>query len=366
MTPIFVYVHKTNLNIIMAKEERKVQSLQQLRAAFGRPETEFISTGIPQLDDIWGAGKGAPTGKIIEVHSDAGFGKTTVLLHVAKNLIKKGHKVAFLDVEHALEESLLEGVGLMPYVDDAPAPSFLILSPNKFSEVEIAMDHVLSLDYKFIIYDSLTNTVPDRRAAGSITDITPGLKAMLQSVFLEQYKAILSRRGITMFVINQLRTKISFLRTTVEPAGGKALQFNTDIRTGLRKIKWIESTEGGIKRTVGATLIATTIKNKLTLPFREVKFDLLFGKGVDILSSIANLLVEEGHITQSGAYFSVPDADGVLTNVRGREAFKDWIKANQSLVRALIKDTSREATTSDPESNEDFNNETMGDLQDEK
>jgi len=314
------------------KEEKKIATLKDLRSKFGRPDTVFIDTKIPQINDLWGGG--LPTGKVIEVHSESGLGKTTFALQISKALIEQGHKVAYLDVEHALDDDLKRKMGVLEYEnDDQEAPTFNFLSPSTFSEVEDTMEYILSKGYKFVVFDSLTSAIPDKRAAGSITDILPGSKAALQAIFLEQYKARLARLGVTLYIINQMRTNINFIRSTVEPAGGKGIQYYTDIRTAMRRKDWIEEN----KQRVGIELVLLTIKNKLTQPFRKVNLKLYFGKGIDIANSYLDLMLERGIISQSGAFFTVPKQEKAL---QGRVGVLDWMKKNEKLVKELVKDSS--------------------------
>ena len=57
-------------------DARKPVSLSALREKYGRINTEYISTGNPVIDSLWNGGM--PTGKIIEIHSQAGLGKCLV------------------------------------------------------------------------------------------------------------------------------------------------------------------------------------------------------------------------------------------------------------------------------------------------
>ena len=66
--------------------KKSITPLSALKQKYGRPDTEFLNTGIFLLNDIWGGG--LPTGKIIEVHSAEGLGKTTIILQMCVYLIK--------------------------------------------------------------------------------------------------------------------------------------------------------------------------------------------------------------------------------------------------------------------------------------
>lgn len=339
----------------MAKE-KKLKSLEDLKKKFGRPETEYLDTGIPPINEIWSMnGEGMATGKIIEIHSESGLGKTTLICQICKYIIEKyGKKVGYQDIEHALDTPLKEGVGIAKYETEGDPAMFLHLSPAYFTEVEDTTDYMISEGYDIIILDSLTNVIPNKREEGSITDVLPGSKSALQAVFLEVYKPKIARSGTTLIIVNQMRTKISFIKTTVAPAGGYALQFDTDIRTALRRLKWITNREGD---NIGIQLEAITIKNKMTFPFQAVKMNLMFGKGIDINATYANYLLERKLVVQKGAFFSIPavgDVEG--KNVQGTEAFENWVRDNLDFVMKLLGEVRQTVNEGiDPEHTEPAN-----------
>lgn len=310
----------------MAKNQKqKLMNPADLRKKFSRAPLEYIDSGILAFNDLWGGG--VPTGKIIELHSLAGLGKSTLSLQVARSYLKQGKKVAFADVEAALEEPLKEGMKVREYeeqYDSDGNPLFLHVTPQTFKEIEEVFDSFLENKYDLMIYDSLTMTVPDRRKEGSIIDVQPGLKSQLQAVFLEQYKVPVSRIGSSIIILNQMRTHINFFKSTVSPAGGQALQFETDIRTGLKKIEWLEKSD--TKERYGVGLEVCTIKNKLSMPFRKVRIDLHFGKGVNNIATLAQALLDKDVCVQSGAYFTVLDSDKAI---QGRINFNKWVKQNK-------------------------------------
>lgn len=303
----------------------KIKSLTELRSLYGRPQTEFVSTGILGLDELWGGG--VPSGKIIEVYGQAGTGKTTLILQICKTMMDKGFSVGYADVEHALDESLRDALGITPYEsrinERNDQPYFTLLNPATFRESEQVMNFFLTHQYDFIVFDSITQLVADKRLeeTSSLADDLPGLKARLQSAFLDQYKHQIARSSSTFFLINQMRTNLAGFRAELKPAGGQAIEFNTDIRCGMRRVSWIKDKEV----VTGELIEIGTIKNKLTQPFRKFRCNFYFGKGVDVTESLANVFLEKGIVTQSGAYFSVPDGKGGRQNVRGKAGLYEWL-----------------------------------------
>ena len=314
-----------------AKKSDKV-SVSDLRSKYGRPDTEFRSSGVFVLDDLWGGG--LPSGKMIEIHSDPGYGKTTLCLQIAKHQIGNGFPVAFMDVEQALDPALKKSVGVDKFETQLieGVPAFLHVSPSYFSEVEETTLALIEEGYKLIIYDSLTMTVLDSRVQGSITDGQLGQHARLQGEFLNRFKVEVARAGASMILLNQMRANMDFFsKAPSKPAGGYALQFAADIRTSLLRKRWIED-KG---ERVGAELEITTIKNKITTPFRRSKVMLYFGHGVNNTATLADLMVERGIVTRSGAYYSVPNNE---TKIQGLNALMDWVRSNREFCMASLSD----------------------------
>ena len=55
---------------------------------------------------------GVPRGRIIEVYGPESSGKPTLALHSLAEAQKQGGEVAFIDVEHALDPTYAEALGV--------------------------------------------------------------------------------------------------------------------------------------------------------------------------------------------------------------------------------------------------------------
>lgn len=323
----------------MAK--KVITPISTLRSQYGRPETQYFDTGIFLINDIWGGG--LPTGKIIELHSAEGLGKTTIVLQICRYLISKhGLKVAFLDVEGALDESLRGNLGVLEYEnDDVNEPSFLYLCPYTYDEVSKTMNILMRGGYDLIIYDSIANTSLD-------IDVSEeqdfkiskkiGQHSLLQGELLKMFKGRLARLGKTLIIINQMRANISTNPMAkgpeLKPAGGKVLDHNFDIRTAISRVEWLFD-EASVR--VGAKLRLTTIKNKCAPPYRQVELELVFGRGINKITTMFEVLKRKGLMTQKGAFFYFPD---VATGYQGREKAIQYIRENYALCLSYVDDSS--------------------------
>lgn len=332
----------------MAKKD--VSLVEGIRSKFGVKPTEFLDTGLFQINELWGGG--LPLGKIIELYSLEGVGKTTLCLQIAAKLCSQGYKVGYIDAEVALEESLKENLGIAQYED---AGLFLHTSATLVKDVEQLTYQLLDYGCTMIVVDSLTavhNYEPHKQNKsdeyGTVFEGQAiGSKSRVQAMFLETFKAQLKKYDATMVLINQMRTNITFHgRVTIEPSGGHAQRFYADIRTGISRKGWI--TDEG-KRNIGVNLEIMCIKNKVCAPFRAVIGNLYFGRGISVLDSIMDTLVQKGVIVQSGAYFKYHDQ-----TFKGRVALKDFVRENKEQLIAEAGGIAQPVMIADSEGEDSF------------
>lgn len=253
-----------------------------------------ISTGSLGLDTALGIG-GIPRGRIVELFGPEASGKTTLALSMAVQAQKQGGAVAFIDAEHALDLAYAHALGL-----DLKAA--LISQPDSGEQaLEIAETLVRSNATDIIIVDSVAALVPQSELEGQMGDATMGAQARLMSQALRKLTAAVSKSQSVLVFINQIRNKIGVMFGNPETTtGGNALKFYASVRLDIRKIESIK--EGQDVR--GAKVRIKVVKNKTAPPFRQTELNIIFGKGLDMISEILDLGVTHGLIVKSGAYFS--------------------------------------------------------------
>lgn len=295
-------------------------------------EEEYIKTDLLTLDIVFG-GKGVPRGKFIELCSPSGLGKSTLFLHMAKNLCAKGYKCIWIDSEGAASDSILSGVGVKEflYSESNPEGNFFLFKASLYGDVEKILDTTLpSGDIDFVFIDSITSIIPDTRGdsivtnkeAMSILQSRPGLNAQIMTLFLEKYTVSKIKLGTTFFFINQQRTKINITGmgapTSTGAAGPNALGYSMDLRMELKNAGKIEETintiNGTEKVVIGSNVWVESSKSRFSAPFIKVPGVIYFGKGFSNLMTLTAFLklkntevdgVKTKMLTQGGAYFTV-------------------------------------------------------------
>jgi len=194
------------LDLAIAQIERQFGKGAVMRLGAGAPleEIAVIPTGALSLDVALGTG-GLPRGRIVEIYGPESSGKTTLALHAVAEAQRLGGIAAFIDAEHALDPIYAKKLGVN--IDE-----LLISQPDTGEQaLEIAETLVRSNAVDVIVVDSVAALVPRAELDGDMGDALPGLQARLMSQALRKLTAAISRSGVVMIFINQIREKIGVM-----------------------------------------------------------------------------------------------------------------------------------------------------------
>ena len=310
-------------------------ALAQIDRAFGKGsimklgtngkvvEIESVSTGSLGLDLALGIG-GLPRGRVVEIYGPESSGKTTLALHAVAEIQKTGGVAAFVDAEHALDPVYAQKLGVN--LDD-----LLVSQPDTGEQaLEITDTLVRSGAVDIIVIDSVAALTPKAEIEGEMGDSLPGLQARLMSQALRKLTASINKTKCIVLFINQIRHKIGVMYGSPETTtGGNALKFYASVRLDIRRTGAIKVRD----EVVGNSTRVKVVKNKVAPPFREVEFDIMYGKGVSKIGEILDLGVKGGIVEKSGSWFSYDS-----TRIgQGRENAKDFLAANPDMADAIEK-----------------------------
>ncbi len=257
-------------------------------------DLQVISTGSLGLDLALGVG-GLPRGRVVEIYGPESSGKTTLTLQVIAEAQKQGGTCAFIDAEHALDPVYAQKLGVN-------VSELLISQPDTGEQaLEIADMLVRSGAVDVIVIDSVAALTPKAEIEGEMGDSHVGLQARLMSQALRKLTANIKRTNTLVIFINQIRMKIGVMFGNPETTtGGNALKFYASVRLDIRRIGSIKKGE----EVIGSETKVKVVKNKVSPPFKEAVFDILYGEGISREGEIIDLGVNHKLIEKSGAWYS--------------------------------------------------------------
>ena len=278
-----------------------------------RAETaiDVIPTGSLALDVALGVG-GVPRGRVIEIYGPESSGKTTLALHIIAEAQASGGIAAFIDAEHAMDASYAKALGVK--TDD-----LLVSQPDTGEQaLEITETLVRSGALDVVVIDSVAALVPRAEIEGEMGDAQMGLQARLMSQALRKLTGAISKSNTCVVFINQIREKIGVMFGNPETTtGGRALKFYASVRLEIRKVQPIK--EGA--DIIGGRTKVKVVKNKVAPPFKEVEFDIIYGKGISKTGELIDIGADLGVLDKSGTWYSF-GADRIG---QGRENVKKFL-----------------------------------------
>ncbi len=286
---------------------------------------ESIPTGSIALDYALGIG-GVPRGRIVEIYGAESSGKTTLALQIIAEAQLQGGICAFVDAEHALDPEYAANIGVN--IDQ-----LYVSQPGTGEEALEIMDALVRTGaIDVIVLDSVAALVPKAEIEGDMGDAHVGMQARLMSQAMRKIGGSISKTGTVAIFINQLREKIGVMFGNPETTpGGRALKFWSSVRLDVRRV---DSLKQGTD-VVGNRVRVKVVKNKVAPPFRQVEFDIMFGKGISKIGGVLDMAVEKDVITKSGTWFTY----GEIRIGQGRENARNFLAEHPDVFNEIDQKT---------------------------
>jgi recombination protein RecA len=233
-----------------------------------------------------------------------------------------GGTAAFIDAEHALDPLYAKKLGV-------DVDNLLISQPDTGEQaLEIADMLVRSGSVDVVVVDSVAALTPKAEIEGEMGDSHMGLQARLMSQALRKLTANIKRTNTLVIFINQIRMKIGVMFGNPETTtGGNALKFYASVRLDIRRV-------GGIKKgdeVIGNETKVKVVKNKVSPPFKEAFFDILYGEGISREGEIIELGVANKIVDKSGAWY----AYGGEKIGQGKDNAREFLKENPAIAQEI-------------------------------
>lgn len=266
-------------------------------ASFRKEGLNYVSSGCVTMDCTLGGGW--VLGRVANIVGDRSSGKTLLAIEACANFIRdySDGKIRYAESESAFDEQYAEALG-MP----VEAVEFNGGHPMRTVE-DWYNDMVRFLNarekdgkpglYILDSFDALTDEAEldreiDKGSFGAA-------KAKKSGELFRKLIDRIERSRVLLVVVSQIRDKLNVtFGETKTRSGGRALDFYATHIVWVVETGKIKKTINKIDRPIGVNVKARCKKNKVGLPFRECEYPIIFGYGIDDLTSSVEWLISNG------------------------------------------------------------------------
>jgi recombination protein RecA len=145
---------------------------------------------------------------------------------------------------------------------------------------------------------------------------------------LRKLTATIKKTNCMVIFINQIRMKIGVMFGSPETTtGGNALKFYASVRLDIRRTGTIKKGD----EAIGNETRVKVVKNKVSPPFKQAEFDILFGEGISREGEIIDMGVTARILEKSGAWYAY---NGEKIG-QGRDNAREFLRENPELAREI-------------------------------
>jgi len=255
-------------------------------------DQNFLSSGSLILNQLIGGGY--VFGRIVEIYGSESSGKTTLALHAVAECQKLAKRVAYIDLENALDVKYAKNIGVK-------TDELLIVYPKNGEKALDLVAKLIEEGVSLIIIDSVAALIPKvgiriRLGKTNYRLTSPNNVGWTT----KKINMVLTKKEAIVIFINQIRNKIStggyFGGSMETTAGGRALSYYASLRIRLREKEKIEKGTDYI----GIRVQTQIKKNKLASPYQESVLEIIFSYGIQIEREVIDLAVEKKIMEKNG------------------------------------------------------------------
>ena len=264
---------------------------------------------------------------------------------VANNLDGLPHRGArgndIIDDEHALDPAYAANLGVN-------LEELLISQPDSGEEaLTICETLARSGAVDVIVIDSVAALVPRAELEGDMGMATMGMQARLMSQALRKLAAILGKSKTMCLFTNQMREKVGVMFGSPETTpGGKALKFYASVRIDIRRREQLKDNMGNV---IGNHIRTKVVKNKVSPPFMEAEFDIIYGQGINWEGDLIAVGLARDVIQKKGAWLQF---EGEMIG-QGKEASRQALQDNPELAQKILAEITGEKAEEAPAADEE-------------
>lgn len=284
--------------------------------------SEFIDSGLPQLNKILGGG--IPLKRITEISGQWSSGKTSLALQAIANAQKLGYECIYVDAEWTYDNLYAKKLG----VDTDK----LGLIQNRAAEdsLDVLLEYVEKGTNTLIVIDAVGALHPRDEAEKDSGSRTIGSQSALVARFCRKIVPMLWMNNNALIVLNHeyipIEASMPGRPPQVKTSGGKKLEYHKSI--------WLRLSRIGMNLKVGDKFVGFKVKaeikkNKLAdteKQFAELEF--FYNRGFNPTSDLKQDALDAGVLTREGNTFFFAE-----TKIGGKAKLTEWMENEENVVR---------------------------------
>lgn len=264
--------------------------------------TEFIPTGCLPLDIIMGGG--LPVGRLTEIYGDTSTGKSLLAAHLIAETQKLGGVAQLLDSETATSLEIMQAVGVDPDECIYSTPGTDEEVYEDIIQAIKARDEIAPKSLMTIVWDSVASTSSEAEVEKVKKDglggATVASHARLISLMCRVIPRMVAKERIALVFINQTRENIGVMYgDKMSTFGGRAIGYYASVRLEMAKAKTLTDDDDN---PIGIDVRCWVAKSKVSVPFGQCRFPILFGQGIDKTGSVLNWIRDRKLAEMKGSW----------------------------------------------------------------
>ena len=275
----------------------------------------FIDSGSYALNKILSGkyGGGYPVGAITEIYGESSTAKTVFLTHAFVGAQKQGYYTVMIDNEHAYSPAFAKTLGVDP-------EKLIYLMPEAMEDCFLAIENAIvairehDKDTPIIIgYDSIGVSPTRKEMAddfGKNSEMGGALRAKVAGQCLRRINPLLRKHKAALIIVNQVRSKVGvmFGDPRTKAGGGKALLYYCGVSIETCSAK-SDVLYDEYKNPLGIKGTVKCVKNKVTIPYQNCEFELLYNKGLTPEYGLTVAAYKKGQVTSPSKGWYSLDGD---------------------------------------------------------
>ena len=274
----------------------------------------FVSTGSYALNKVISGNymNGIPIGQISQFHGESSTAKTVFATHILKEAQSKGYYSMLVDSENAYNPTFAKTLGIDPERLIYSTPETLEESFQVMEETILSIRETDPETPIVIAYDSIAvspSKVEYDAESYDGNNMQGAVRAKATGACLRKINPLMRKHKVALIVINQLRSKVGVMYGNPDTmaAGGRSLDYYLGVNLKCVSNKTTDLIKDEHKRVVGISGTVRNTKNKVSIPFRECEFELMYDEGLNPCAGLLKQLVLDNIIDQNGAWYSWGD-----------------------------------------------------------